>query len=409
MKNFYLIAFLFITTIAHTQIVTIPDNNFKFNLIIGDNVDNDGDGNYTEDVDTNGDGEIQVSEAEAVISLLIHSTVSFPINTIEGIESFTNLEDFESDNDIANADFSQNLSLIEIDVSFNAMENLILPPSPNLIEVLVQSSNLTSIDVSQNPNLEFLNVRAGNISSLDVSQNPNLLDLRTIQNPLTSIDVTQNPNLIQLSVSYCNITSLDVTQNPNLEWLSISDNPISEIDLSQNPNLSLFAGIYTPLQSLDFTQNPMMTTIHAHHTQLSSLNIKNGHNTSLNNLLVRDNLALNCITVDDVSYANAQSCSKTGAWGWCRDNGTIYNEDCATAGLEDYNIKVFKMYPNPVQNVLNIETEEEIEGIEIYSPQGQLIKEGHSPSIDISALSSGLYLVRVIIAGNAHTQKLIKF
>ena len=53
-------------------------------------------GNFTSDVDTNNDGEIQVSEAEAVTALRIFgSTACNPCNliaSIQGIEAFTNLK-----------------------------------------------------------------------------------------------------------------------------------------------------------------------------------------------------------------------------------------------------------------------------------------------------------------------------
>ena len=62
---------------AQAQIVNIPDANFKAKLIaLG--------------VDTNGDGNIQNSEATAVINLDVENSL---INSLVGIQSFTNLQE----------------------------------------------------------------------------------------------------------------------------------------------------------------------------------------------------------------------------------------------------------------------------------------------------------------------------
>ena len=81
MKNLYILLItLFAFTISQAQIVNIPDVNFKSVLVLMG-------------VDTNNDGEIQVSEAESVISLSLPTV--YIITSLEGIESFTNLEVLE--------------------------------------------------------------------------------------------------------------------------------------------------------------------------------------------------------------------------------------------------------------------------------------------------------------------------
>lgn len=61
MKPYYHIIFLcFFSSLSFSQIVSIPDANFKTALL-----------NHTPAIDTNGDGEIQVSEASLVEKLHI--------------------------------------------------------------------------------------------------------------------------------------------------------------------------------------------------------------------------------------------------------------------------------------------------------------------------------------------------
>ena len=77
MRQFYTLLFFLTCTFLNAQIVNIPDPNFKNALI-------------DEGVDTNNDGEIQVSEAEAVLNLNVNDR---NISSLEGIQSFINLEE----------------------------------------------------------------------------------------------------------------------------------------------------------------------------------------------------------------------------------------------------------------------------------------------------------------------------
>ena len=86
MNKFYLVISLLVGFSSTAQIVDIPDVNFKTAL-------------FEAGVDTNGDGEIQVSEAEVVTQLEIgdKSNVS-----LEGIQSFIALRILNcQDNDIS--------------------------------------------------------------------------------------------------------------------------------------------------------------------------------------------------------------------------------------------------------------------------------------------------------------------
>ena len=71
------------------------------------------------------------------------------------------------------------------------------------------------------------------------------------------------------------------------------------------------------------------------------------------------------------------------------------------------NLKL-NLYPNPASDILNIETENELKSVEIYSIQGQKVLSAVSKEINISNLTSGLYLVQVTdIDDIIATQKLI--
>lgn len=87
----------------------------------------------------------------------------------------------------------------------------------------------------------------------------------------------------------------------------------------------------------------------------------------------------------------------------------IYNNPSllSSDGFSINNLK-FNLNPNPAQDILNIEMEKDLKFVEIYSLQGQKIFSGNDITIDITNLSSGMYIVRVQdIDGAIATKKLM--
>ncbi len=81
-------------------------------------------------------------------------------------------------------------------------------------------------------------------------------------------------------------------------------------------------------------------------------------------------------------------------------------------GTDDFSATNFSVYPNPVQDVLNIRSAAAVDAIAVYDVLGKLVLEttpdAISPSIDMSVLNSGAYLVKVTIGGASKTVKVIK-
>lgn len=166
MKKPLLLTFLGLFTCfaLYAQNVTIPDANFKANLV----------GNAA--INTNSDSEIQVSEAVAFTGTI--SCALANITSITGIEAFTNLT------------------------------RLYCYSNPGL----------TTIDVSSNPDLEYLMCSGTAITSLDLSSNPNLLFLSCDGNPqLAALNVANGNNTIIVnSYFYAN-------NNPSLNCIQVDD------------------------------------------------------------------------------------------------------------------------------------------------------------------------------------------
>tara|TARA_R100000306_G_C4378047_1_gene142861 strand:+ start:2361 stop:3278 length:918 start_codon:yes stop_codon:yes gene_type:complete len=79
---------------------------------------------------------------------------------------------------------------------------------------------------------------------------------------------------------------------------------------------------------------------------------------------------------------------------------------------DDFSADVFSVYPNPVKDILNIESKATVNSVSVYDILGKEVLSARpdavSPSIDMSGLSSGAYLVQVTIGKATKTVKVIK-
>ncbi len=79
---------------------------------------------------------------------------------------------------------------------------------------------------------------------------------------------------------------------------------------------------------------------------------------------------------------------------------------------EDFSEAVFNVYPNPVKDKLTIESAAAVNSIVVYDVLGKKVLSAQpdtiSPSIDMSGLSSGAYLVQVTIGNASKTIKVLK-
>ena len=86
--------------------------------------------------------------------------------------------------------------------------------------------------------------------------------------------------------------------------------------------------------------------------------------------------------------------------------------DTVTNDIDDFSTTNFKIFPNPITDLLNIESAAVIDEIQVYDMLGNEVlsssPDAVSPSIDMSTLSSGLYLVKVIIDDFSRTFKILK-
>ena len=164
MKKLLLIL-LCLPFIGFGQNVYIPDANFKAYLV----------GNTA--INTNGDTEIQLNEANAYSSYI--SPAGLNISDLTGIEAFTSLTDLAVHwNQLTSLDLSQNTSLETLSCSNNQLTSLDLSQNITLTYLICDNNQLTSLDLSNNINLRLLQCGNSQLQCLNIANgnNVNLTD-----------------------------------------------------------------------------------------------------------------------------------------------------------------------------------------------------------------------------------------
>jgi len=392
------------------QIVDIPDPNFKNALVNTFCVDTDGDGQADFFADANGDGEIQVSEAEVINNLFLSNQ---NISSLVGIEAFINLIDLWCGfNNLTTLDLSQNNMLEKLSCDTNQLTNVNITQNLLLKYLYCGLNNLQELDVSNNSSLIELFCHGNELQSIDVSSNSNLTHISIFSNLLTSIDVTQNINLISFEIGNNNLTNLDVTENINLLSLRIYYNQITSLILTNNINLVQLGCSNNQLTgNLDLSQNSGLNLLICTDTQLTSIDIKNGNNINMYRLEVFNNPNLTCIQVDDVIFANNQVCNLPGNNdGWCKDETASYSEDCLLGLTENELQEAVQVFPNPVQDILTIISPKNIAitKILVYEALGKLALTSNSSQLNVSNLTNGLFLVKIETDKGVLIKKIVK-
>jgi len=225
-------------------------------------------------LDTDGDGEISVPEAEATTWINIngeylHGQPDYvgDITDLTGIEAFINLD-----------------------------------------TLICSYNRITSLDVSGFTRLIKLDCMVNEIGSLDVSRNVLLEDLRCSRNPLTALDVSANTKLTNLRCYDNQLSSLNVSSQNLLTYLDCSDNQLTALDVSNNTALRTLACNDNQLTGLDVTQLPALTYMYCSGNLLGSLDVSVQINllelycdgNQLSNLIVSYNKFLTYLDLSDM-------------------------------------------------------------------------------------------------------------
>ncbi|HRG18779.1 MAG TPA: T9SS type A sorting domain-containing protein [Flavobacterium lutivivi] len=359
MKKTCLLIF-FITVSCYTQIINFPDANFKAKLLganatngnacIGSSMDNCVSGV----IDTNGDGEIEVAEAEAVAILFLTGN---NITNLTGIEYFTNLE--------------------RLDCPFQ--------------------NNLININLSQNTSLKSLNFNNNHLISLSLSGLSQLEILGCSNNQLTSLDISEQTQLKMLLCEGNQITSIDFSNNPALQRVYCGNNQLSSLDFGANHQFF----------DLGCRNNPNLTSINIRNGMIQAFGTGTLYNQCWSNIP-----NLNYICADSNEIPALQS-----FLAGCGITQSITIDSACPLSVNEFDSEKFAVHPNPSNGVFWLTTKQSFQEKIVYSVYDVLGKkilekvvsnDISSTDINLENFPVGIYLLHIKTGEVVVNKKLIK-
>ena len=329
-KNYIFLLFLFSLIFSHAciaQNIDFPDAALKQKLV-----------NHTNPViDTNGDGEIQISEAVVVENLYLSpvGAVQNQIQDITGLEEFVNLNYLNlRGNSITEGDFSMLTNLATLNLNYNNITSTSGFTFPDSIENLYLGyNNLTDLDLSSINEVIFLGVYNNNLTSLNEEDLPqNIENLNAINNNIESIALANLTGLKKLILTTNQMESIQSSSLPlSLEELNLQDNNFisdNDIQLSNLTNLKIINLKYhnfesfseqnlpNSLETINLSNNNLTYFSGSNFPNLKELDLSDNQITeidsnwlSLENLSIGNNLLE---SFDDSGFNNLKSLNLTG-------------------------------------------------------------------------------------------------
>ncbi|TDP59364.1 T9SS type A sorting domain-containing protein [Flavobacterium dankookense] len=436
---------LLISYSANSQIITFPDANFKTRLLqsasFNDIAKNDN--NISFKIDSNNDGQIQVSEALLVNELNLNS-FNFPVTSyisdLTGLESFQNLRILNCSKNNLNQLNIQPLTLLEelragnnllttIDIS-NLSNLKILSVHNNLLSTIIQNNNtslegiliynnlLVSLDLTVYPSLSWISCKNNMLNSLNVSGLTQIDEIECGNNMLTSLDISGLSTLRFLGCASNQINTIDLNTLSSLNILTCENNPISTINLNGLTNLGMLDVSNTLLTSIDASNSGVEQLFVVDCPNLQTINARNGAILDSDpDLLffafrIYNNPNLISICTDDGEQNELIYTDYNTSGNVLVFNGINCNIPVQVAMSVTENDKVdVKIFPNPSETILNIVVSEMdvLKQIEFKNLIGQIVLTVNNlETIDVSSLQKGTYLIEVETSQGNQTKKFIK-
>ena len=227
----FILCFL-ISSMALGQIVELSDAAFKDALTNQFCIDTNGDNIPDASADTNGDGEIQVSEALAVTALYLDNR---GINSMEEIVAFSNLQKlYCSANNLSNLNVSSLNALETLSAEDNQISSLSLSASTSLRAVYLNNNRLESLDLQLLGSLEIVELASNQLTNLEIEGLSNLLSLNVSNNELPGLYLDGNASLAKLYLANNRLNSLDIMSARNLRFVNADNNELEFMLLKNN-------------------------------------------------------------------------------------------------------------------------------------------------------------------------------
>jgi hypothetical protein len=246
-KITFSLVFIMIGALGFTQTINFPDPIFKTYLLSAapglQIAGGTGSipGNPFVKIDTNNDGEIQLSEALAITNLWLYNA---NITSVSGLEHFTNLT--------------------QLNCSGNSISTMDLSPLTQLTRVSISHNHITTLNVTGLSNIEWLNCQFNDLTSLDLTGMTSMYQLQCQNNQLTTLNISNATNLTNINCENNLLTNLNISNVTAIYGLNCSSNNLSSLNLKNN---------FTQI-NLNFSANPNLQYVCADDFELLSVQNK---------------------------------------------------------------------------------------------------------------------------------------
>jgi hypothetical protein len=245
------------------------------------------------------------------------------------------------------------------------------------------------IDIEEALKIISLDLSNKQISSLEgIGNFKNLERLYCLQNEIITLNLQELSSLTFLSCGTNQLSSLNIQELENLEYVYCNNNLLTTINVKGLVNLKTLDCNTNQLINLDVKELANLKTLRCYKNHLTALYLKEA---KLNHtLLFQENPELSYICCDEdriteiknMAIENGQNCE--------------VNSECSVTNTTDFFQEV-NIYPNPVSDILYLDTNEHWTKADIYDISGRIIRSISldTSSMDVCGLESGTYFIRL--------------
>lgn len=246
-----------------------------------------------------------------------------------------------------------------------------------------------------------------------VSQIPSFVI--TINQPANgTLEVKEGSNVIATGTLVLEGTVLTVSATANtgykLDSIKVGNVKVANggtFTVTEAVTVTAFISQIPPVTKFKVSYNPSM--------QGGQIRVINGIKRVANGDSVAQGTVLNISVTTNPGYTvkslkvNGVSVSTSGYSHTVNADVLIEAEFSSMTDIENVSATATKVYPNPVVDRLNVETEEDVLYIRVYNMYGvEVARIANANAIDLTSLAAGNYLVRVQTATGVSTHRIVK-
>ena len=292
----------------------------------------------------------------------------------------------------------------------------------------IEKGTVLTVSATADPGYRLDSIKAGDVKVTNggtftvtnavtikafVSQIPSFA-ITIIQPANGTLEVKEGSNVIATGSPVLEGTVLTVSATANtgykLDSIKVGNAKVvngGTFTVTEAVTVEAFISQIPPVTKFKVSYNPSM--------QGGQIRVINGIKRVANGDSVAQGTVLNISVTTNPGYTvkslkvNGASVSTSGYSHTVNADVLIEAEFSSMTDIENVSATATKVYPNPVVDRLNVETEEDVLYIRVYNMYGvEVARIANANAIDLTSLAAGNYLVRVQTTTGVSTHRIVK-